>query len=64
MGQVLADCEALIGSDVELQLFSGKEDLKQLWRRSDSLADKMGALSLALAIEMDKIELIKILQDI
>lgn len=64
MGQVLADCESLIGSDVELWLFSGKEDLKQLWRRSDSLADKMGALSLALAIEMDKIELIKILQDI
>jgi hypothetical protein len=64
IGQVLADCEALIGSDVELQLFSRKEDLKQLWRRSDSLADKMGALSLALAIEMDKIELIKILQDI
>lgn len=62
IGQVLADCEALIGSDVELQLFSGKEDLKQLWRRSDSLADKMGALSLALAIEMDKIELIKIVQ--
>ena len=64
IGQVLADCEALIGSDVELQLFSGKEDLKQLWRRSDSLADKMGALSLALSIEMDKIELIKISQDI
>ena len=64
MGQVLVDCEALIGSDVEFWLFSGKEDLRQLWRRSDFLADKMGALSLALAIEMDKIELIKILQDI
>jgi hypothetical protein len=64
MGQVLVDCEDLIGSDVELWLFSGKEDLRQLWRRSDFLADKMGALSLALAIEMDKIELIKILQGI
>lgn len=62
MGQILADCEAVIGSDIELQLFAGKEDLKQLWRRSDFLADKMGALSLALAMEMDKIELIKILQ--
>lgn len=62
MGQVLVDCETLIGSDVEFWLFSGKEDLRQLWRRSYSLADKMGALSLALAIEMDKIELIQILQ--
>lgn len=62
MGQVLADCEAVIGSDIELRLFSEKDSLKQLWRRSDFLADKMGALSLALAMEMDKIELIKLLQ--
>ena len=63
IGQILADCEAVVGSDIELQLFSGNEDLKQLWRRSDSPADKMGSLSLALAIAMDKIELIKILQE-
>ena len=62
IGQILTDCEAVIGSAIELQMFSGKEDLKQLWRRSNSPADKLGALSLSLAIEIDKIELIKIMQ--
>ncbi len=61
IGQVLADCEALIGSDVELQLFSKSKGLKELWKRSDLIADKLGALTLALAIELDNSDLIKLI---
>lgn len=60
IGQVLVDCEALIGSDVELQLFAKNKDLKELWKRSDLIADKLGALTLALAIELDNSDLIKL----
>lgn len=61
IGQVLVDCERIIGSTTELQLFTGKEDLKRLWRDSEFISDRLGALSLALAISLDGIGRIRIL---
>jgi hypothetical protein len=61
IGQILVDCERIIGSVTELELFTGKEDLKRLWRTSEFISERMGALSLALAISIDGIGRIKIL---
>ena len=59
IGQVLADCEAVFANELSVLLFKDKQSLNQLWRRSEFLPDKLGALSLAVAMELDKESLIR-----
>lgn len=61
IGQELVDCERIIGSTTELELFTEKEDLKKLWRDSEFISERLGALSLALAISLDGVGRIRIL---
>jgi hypothetical protein len=59
LGQILVDCDLIRNSDVELLLFQGKSSLKELWKTSEFLPERLGALSLALAIEISGIPVIK-----
>ena len=52
IGQVLADFEAVFKNDLSVLLFKDKASLNELWNRSAFLPDKLGALSLALAMEL------------
>ena len=49
LGQILLDCDLIRNSDVELLLFADKSNLKELWKTSEFLPERLGSLSLALA---------------
>ena len=55
LGDILADCNLLRNSEVEFLLFLNNMSLKDLWTTSEFLPERLGAISLALAIEMNKL---------
>lgn len=59
VGQVLVDCEAVFGNELSVLLFKDKDNLKELWKRSVFAAERLGAISLAVAMELDKEQLIQ-----
>ena len=59
LGQILLDCDLIKDSDVELLLFKDNESLKNLWRTSEFLPERLGAVSLALAKEISKTPIIR-----
>jgi len=59
LGQILMDCDLISNSDVELLLFGGLGSLKEMWKTSEFLPERLGALSLALAIGMSNTPSIK-----
>lgn len=59
LGQIAVDCDLIRDSDVELLLFADHKDLKELWRTSDFLPEKLGAVSLVLAKEIIKTPVIR-----
>lgn len=59
IGQVLADCDAVFGNELSTLLFSDKDSLKELWKRSVFPSERLGAISLAVAMELDKEQLIQ-----
>jgi len=52
IGQVLVDCDLVKDTDIEFELFTGNDSLKEIWRRSDYISERLGAISLALAKKM------------
>lgn len=59
LGQILLDCDLIRNSDIELLLFKDKNDLKELWKTSEFLPERLGALSLALAKSISDTPVIK-----
>ena len=59
IGQILADCEQVFGNELSVLIFEDKESLEQVWIRSEYLPEKLGAFSLAVAMELDKEQLIR-----
>jgi len=59
LGQILTDCDLISNSDVEFLLFEGLASLKEMWKTSEFLPERLGAISLALAIGMSNIPSIK-----
>lgn len=60
IGEVLVDCDLIRNSEVELLLFMDSPSLKEIWKSSDFLPERLGALSLTLAIEMSKLTEVKV----
>lgn len=61
LGEVLVDCDLIKNSEVEFLLFLDNPSLKEVWKSSDFLPERLGALSLALAIEMSKLTEVKVI---
>lgn len=59
LGQILVDCDLILNSDIELLLFKDESSLKQIWRTSEFLPERLGALSLALAKSIYETPVIK-----
>lgn len=59
LGQILLDCDLILNSDIELLLFNNESSLKELWRTSEFLPERLGAISLALAKSILNIPVIK-----
>ena len=59
LGQILLDCDLIKDSDVELLLFKDNQALKNVWKTSEFLPERLGAISLALAKEIAKTPIIR-----
>ena len=59
LGQILVDCDLIRDSDIELLLFANNKELKDLWKTSEFLPERLGALSLALAKEIFETPIIR-----
>lgn len=52
IGQTLVDCDLIKDTDIEFELFLDEDSLKEIWRRSDYISERLGSLALALAKKM------------
>lgn len=52
IGQALVDCDLIKDTDIEFELFLGNDSLKEIWRRSEDISERLGSLALALAKKM------------
>lgn len=56
IGQTLVDCDLIKDTDIEFELFLDNDSLKEIWRRSDDISERLGALALTLAKKMYKLK--------
>ena len=51
--ETFSDCYFEIkDTDIEFELFLGNDSLKEIWRRSEDISERLGSLALALAKKM------------